>query len=166
MIMILLKGASMTLLLWLSSCMLSLSLGLCLGILRCSLLRIFLVSSVADTLCVLLRGVPLYAQLTITYFLLPALFNIQLSASVTGILTLGICSAAYTSELVRSAFNSLDKGQWQAAQVLGYTVYQQVRFILFPQMFKRALPGLMNEAIQVLKSTALLGSIGTLSLRK
>ena len=70
MINLLLKGTGVTLLLWLCSSSISFFIGLLLGIVRCAKLRIFLIGPLADMFSLILRGVPLYAQLLIMYFLL------------------------------------------------------------------------------------------------
>ncbi len=160
------KGTGVTLLLWLSSSVISLIFGLVIGTLRCTQLRVPVLSWLADGITLILRGVPLYAQLMIAYFALPPLLGIAPSALATGIVTLGLCSGAYVSEIVRGTFNTIDKGQWLAAQALGYAKWQQLYYVLGPQMISNAFPTLVNEYLMVLKSTALLASIGIVELTK
>ncbi len=161
-----LKGTGMTLLLWVSCSLLSLMLGLFAGTLRSTQLRIPLISPLLDGITLLLRGIPLYSQLMITYFAVPQLIGFAPSALLTGILTLGFCSGAYASELIRNGYNTIDKGQWLAAQALGYARWQQVRYIIGPQMLQKTFPALVNEYLMVLKSTALLGAIGIIEVTK
>ncbi len=160
------QGTGMTIILWLSSSLVSLTFGLLTGTVRSNQLRIPFLSPLLDGLTLLLRGVPLFAQLMIAYFAIPQLFGIAPSAVVTGILTLGFCSGAYASELVRNGYNTIDKGQWLAAQALGYSRWQQVRYIIGPQMLRQIFPSLANEYLMVLKSTALLGAIGIVEITK
>ncbi len=156
----------MTMLLWLCATSISILLGLLSGTIRCLPLRIPILSPCLDVITVVLRGVPLYAQLMIMYFILPGAFGIQLSSFTTGVLTLGLCSGAYASEIIRSGYNGIDRKQWHVAQVLGYSRWQQLRYIIAPQMITHALPGLINEYVMTLKSTALLATIGTVELTK
>ncbi len=160
------RATGTTLLLWASSSLISFTVGLLLGTIRCTQLRIPIVSQLADGVTLLLRGVPLYAQLMIAYFVVPSLLGIAPSAFLTGIITLGLCSGAYASEIVRGTFNTIDKGQWRASQTLGYTKWQQLYYVVGPQMLINAFPTLGNEYLMVLKSTAILASIGVLELTK
>ncbi len=161
-----LKATGTTCILWLSSSLLSFIVGLVTGTIRSQQLRVPVLSPLADVITLVLRGVPLYAQLMIAYFGIPQVLGIAPSALVTGIITLGLCSGAYASELIRSAYNNLDAGQWLAAQALGYSPWQKVYYIIGPQMLKNVFPALTNEYLMLLKSTALLGSIGILELTK
>jgi ABC-type amino acid transport system permease subunit len=102
----------------------------------------------------------------IAYFVLPAAVGISLSSFWTGALTLGLCSAAYVSEIIRSAINALPAGQWEASEALGYTYWAQIRFIIGPQALRTALGPLINETMLVLKSTALIATIGVVELTK
>ncbi len=156
----------MTVMLWVLSSLLSFMIGLFVGIVRSEQVRIPVVSALCDGVTLIIRGVPLYAQLMIAYFVLPQIIGISLSAFVTGFLTLGICSGAYACQIIRGAINSIDGGQWMAAQVLGYGRWQQLRYIIIPQALSRALPALMNEYSMVLKSTSIVASIGALELTK
>ncbi len=163
---LLMKGTGITLLLWLSSSAVSILFGLIVGTVRCTQLRVPVVSQLADGITLVLRGVPLYAQLMVAYFALPQLLGITPSALSSGIITLGLCSGAYASEIIRETYNSLDKGQWLAAQALGYSRWQQLYYVVGPQMISNAFPSLVNEYLMVLKSTSLLASIGIVELTK
>jgi His/Glu/Gln/Arg/opine family amino acid ABC transporter permease subunit len=163
---LLLQGTLTTLELWILASTISIIFGVMVGTIRCSNLRIPGVSFVADMVTLILRGVPLYAQLMIAYFVLPHAFGISLSAFTTAIIVLGFCSGAYASEIIRGSLNSLPQGQWLAAKALGYTSQQQVRHIIVPQMFTQALPALINEYVMALKSTSIVASIGVLELTK
>jgi polar amino acid transport system permease protein len=160
------KGAWITIEIWLCALLISLALGSVVGTLRCTKLKVRLLAPILDIITLLLRGVPLYAQLMILYFVLPELLGINFSAFSTGIIGLGICSAAYTSEIIRGALNGVPEGQWEAASALGYSPLAQIRFIIFPQALCHAMPALVNEYVMALKSTSLLASIGTLELTK
>ena len=162
----LLQGTLATLKLWLAASLISIIFGLLVGTILCAKLRIPVLAQGFTIISVILRGVPLYAQLMITYFVVPQLLGINLSAFTTGVITLGLCSGAYASEIVRGSLNALPEGQWLASQVLGYTRSQQLRYIIMPQMFAHGLPALINEYVMTLKSTSILASIGALELTK
>lgn len=163
---ILLQGAGVTVLLWLGASVMSLVLGIITGTVRSKRIRVPGAAQLGDMIVLILRGVPLYAQLMIAYFVIPQLTGISLSPFTTGIITLGFCSGAYASEIVRGAMQAIPAGQWKAAQVLGYSRWEMVRYVMMPQALRLALPALVNEYSMVLKSTSIVASIGTLELTK
>ena len=63
--------------------------------------------------------------------------------------------AAYLCEIFRGGIQSIPRGQYEGAKVLGFTYGQTMRTIILPQMFKRVLPPLANETINLLKDTSL-----------
>lgn len=160
------KGAWMTLQVMLCSACISLFLGLIMGTVVCERLRIAFISQMIELLCFVLRAIPFYVQLLIVYFVLPDLLEIDLDSFTASIISLGICSSAYVSQLVRGALNSLPLCQWEAAKVLGYSRSATLRFVIFPQMVRPLLPALTNELDNLLKSTAILSSIGMLELTR
>ena len=81
-----------------------------------------------------------------------------------GTIAVGINSGAYTTELFRSAIQSVDKGQWEAAQTIGLSHRQTLQEIILRQAFKRILPPYINEFIVLLKDSSLLASIGAVEL--
>lgn len=105
------------------------------------------------------RGTPLLLQLFFIYFGLPHFLGITLdkfeAASITFILNYG----AYFTEIFRGGIISIDKGQYEAAKVLGMTYPQTMRRIILPQTIRRVLPATSNEAITLVKDTALVAAI-------
>lgn len=162
----LMQGTGITVLLWVGASIVSFVMGITTGTVRSKRIRVPAVAPISDIIVLILRGVPLYAQLMIAYFVIPQLTGISLSPFVTGVITLGLCSGAYASEIIRGAMQSIPGGQWKAAQVLGYNRWQMVRYVILPQALRQALPGLANEYSMVLKSTSIVASIGTLELTK
>jgi len=165
-IYLLLKGTLVTIELWIVSSLISIFFGILAGIVRCSRLRIPLVSPILDLITVVLRGVPLYTQLMIFYFVIPEVIGINLSSFVAGTIALGLCSGAYMSEIVRGAINALPQTQWDASHVLGYTIANQLKHIILPQALINVLPAIISEYSMVLKSTSIIASIGALELTK
>lgn len=104
------------------------------------------------------RGTPLLLQLFFFYYGLPA-YGIKLSpfgaASVTFILNYG----AYLTEIFRAGIESIDRGQYEASKVLGMNYWQTMIRIIIPQSIKRVLPPTANEAINLIKDTALIAAI-------
>ncbi|HSC24925.1 MAG TPA: amino acid ABC transporter permease [Candidatus Babeliales bacterium] len=161
---LLIQGAAMTLFLWVAALVIAISLGTVLGILRCKRLRISTLSTFLDTITFLLRAIPFYVQLLMAYFVLPELVGVNISATTAGIFSLGICSAAYISQIIRGGINAIDVGQWQAAYVLGYTSCDTVRYVILPQVVRIIIPSLSGELDQLLKSTSIISAIGVLEL--
>jgi His/Glu/Gln/Arg/opine family amino acid ABC transporter permease subunit len=161
---LLIKGLVTTIKLWLTSFAISLTMGSVWGILRSNKLRIYLLSELLDVITFVLRGIPFFVQLLLAYFVLPALLTIDISPSAAAASSLGLCSAAYVSQIIRGAINTIDPFQWEAAQMLGYSMSQTVRRIIIPQAFKNILPALTGEFDQLLKTTAVFSTIGILEL--
>lgn len=106
----------------------------------------------------ILRGTPLMLQLVVVFFGVYYVFGISISnewrfwAAIVGF---SINYAAYFAEIFRSGIESIPKGQYEAAHVLGYTKVQTFCKIIFPQMIKRTLPPITNEVITLTKDTSL-----------
>jgi len=112
-----------------------------------------------------IRGTPMLVQIMIAYFVLPQL-GINLSAFWSAVLAIGINSSAYLSQIIRSGIASIGKGQWEAAQVLGFSRGQALRYIILPQALQVVLPALGNEFITLLKDSSLASTIGVVELVK
>jgi len=161
---LLLQGLWITAQLWLVASLISFIIGLMLGVFRCNVLRIPYVSVLLDGVTFVLRGIPFYVQLLIVYFVIPNMLGINISAFMAALLSLGLCSASYVSQIIRGGINAIAPGQWEAAKVLGYTTYETVKYIIFPQTIKIVLPALVSELDQLLKSTSIVSAIGILEL--
>ncbi|MFC1845492.1 amino acid ABC transporter permease [Candidatus Dependentiae bacterium] len=111
------------------------------------------------------RGTPMLIQLMIAYFVLPQ-FGIQVSALWTAIIAIGLNSTAYVSQIIRSGIGSVSVGQLEAAQVLGLTKLQTIRYILLPQAIRVIFPALGNEFITLIKDSSLASLIGVTELAK
>ncbi len=160
------RGAATTLGVWLLACLLGISIGTLFGLSTCKKLRFGIASDIIDFVTFVLRGIPVYVQLLIVYFVLPELLGINLSPFVAGTLSLSLCSAGYLCQIIRSGINSIPQGQWEACYVLGYSTFDTVRYIIAPQMLRNVAPALAGEFDQLLKSTSLLSSIGFLELTR
>jgi len=99
------------------------------------------------------RGTPLLVQLFIVYYGLPEL-GLTFDRLPAAFLTLGLNSGAYQAEYFRGAIQSVGSGQMTAARALGMTRMQAVRYIILPQALRLALPAWSNEAVSMIKYTA------------
>lgn len=160
---LLLRGALITLQLTALSVILGLIGGSLIGIARIS--KILPVRWAARAYIDFFRGTPLLVQIFMIYFGIPAIaqelgipfsFN-RWTAAVTA---LSLNSAAYIAEIVRGGIQSIETGQAEAAQSLGLDSVQTMRYVIFPQAFRRMLPPLGNEFISLLKDTSLVAVIG------
>lgn len=163
---LLLKGSALSLQIFAIASLFSLVLGSIMGTMTCRRLRYCWISSPLEGITFILRAVPVYVQLLIAYFVLPDLLGIELEAFSAAIIALGLCSAGYTAQIVRGGLNALPNEQWEAAYTLGYSVIDSLRFIIFPQLVRNILPALTGEFDALLKSTAILASIGLLELTR
>ena len=163
---LLVKGLIATMQLSFSSIAMGLSCGIIIGTASCRKLRVPGVAHLFDAYVFCMRGIPFFVQLLIVYFVLPDMLHLNLSPFTAGALALGLCSTGYVAEIVRAGINSLPDGQWSACYVLGYSRYQMLRHIIFPQALAMVIPALSNELISVVLSTSIISQIGTLELTK
>ena len=73
---------------------------------------------------------------------------------------MSINSGAYSTELIRSGINGVDKGQWEACETLGLSHKQTMRLVILPQAFKRIIPPMISEFITLIKDSSLISCIG------
>ena len=106
----------------------------------------------------IMRGVPMLVVLFMLYFGLPY-FGVELPALLCAYAGFSVVSAAYLSEIFRSAILAVDFGQWEAAQALGLPVRTILRRIILPQAFRIALPPLGNVLLDMIKSSSLAAMI-------
>lgn len=108
------------------------------------------------------RATPLLVQLFLLYYGLPQIFPIfnSLDAYTASIVGLSLHFSAYMAETIRGSIASIEKGQFEAAESLGMTKFQTFNHIILPQAFRVAIPSLMNNFIDLLKSTSLAFTLG------
>lgn len=163
---LLLKGMLMTIKVLVLASFLSFTVGLFFGILSCQRLRTPIVTPMIEGITFVFRAVPFYVQLMIVYFVLPDLLGFNFDPFPASVLALGICSSGYIAQIVRAGINSIPISQWEAAFALGYNKLQSLRSIILPQMVRHVLPAFNNELDSLLKSTAIVSSIGLLELTR
>lgn len=103
----------------------------------------------------IMRGTPLVLQLMVVYFGPAMLFGWSIPRFSAVILGMILNYAAYFAEIYRGGIESMPVGQYEAAEVLGYTKSQTFLKIILPQVFKRILPSVTNEVITLVKDTSL-----------
>lgn len=114
--------------------------------------------AIIKVIIAILRGTPLMLQLLVVFFGPFYLFGWMTPRwyrFVAVILGFSINYAAYFAEIYRSGIESIPKGQYEAAEVLGYSKNQTFFKIILPQMVKRVLPPVTNEVITLVKDTSL-----------
>ena len=151
-----LEGAGTTLKLFFITLALALPLGLGLALLRLS--RWGAVRTAVNGYLWLMRGTPLMLQLLFVYFALPFVpgIGLRLPDFPSAVLAFALNYAAYFAEIFRAGIQSVDRGQYEAAQSLGMSYGQTMRRIVLPQMVRRILPPMSNETITLVKDTSLI----------
>jgi glutamine transport system permease protein len=107
-----------------------------------------------------IRGTPMLVQAMFLYFGVPMALGIRIPPLVAGIIVIAINSGAYIAEIVRGAVQSINIGQFEAGRSIGLTRTQTMRYVIWPQAFRRMIPPLGNQFIISLKDTSLLAVIG------
>jgi len=158
----LVAGLKFTLIIFGFTLLISIPLGLLVARLRMSKLTV--ISSLTRVYISIMRGTPLMLQLLLVYFLPNMLFKIPLrdlnicgvdyriTATVIGF---SLNYAAYFAEIFRGGIQSVPKGQYEAAQILGFSNTQTFFKIVLPQVIKNVLPSVTNEVITLVKDTSL-----------
>ena len=111
-----------------------------------------------------IRGTPVVVQLMIMYYVI--LTSPDISKLTVSVITFGLNSAAYVSEMVRGGILAVDKGQTEAGRSLGLSASATMLLIVLPQTIKIIIPSLFNEIIMLLKETSVVGFIGYMDLTK
>jgi len=107
----------------------------------------------------IMRGTPLLLQIVVIFFGLP-IVGITFDRFPAAILAFVLNYAAYFAEIFRGGIESIDKGQYDAAKVLGFTPAKTYQRIILPQMVKIVLPSVANEVITLIKDTSLVYVVG------
>lgn len=157
------EGLVSTLKIFIVTLVLSIPLGIVIALGRLSKVKI--ISIITEGYIWLMRGTPLLLQIVFVFFGLP-LMGISFDRFPAAIIAFVLNYAAYYGEIFRAGIQSIDKGQYEASEVLGMSNSQTFFRIIFPQMFKRVLPPVANEVITLVKDTALVYVVGLDELLK
>ncbi|WP_407427506.1 amino acid ABC transporter permease [Treponema sp.] len=121
-------------------------------------------SYTVNAFLLIIRGTPLILQLIAVYFFPAYLFKLSYDRFVAAIIALSVNYACYFAEIYRGGIQSIPRGQYEAAKVLGYTKMQTFFRIVLPQVFKQIIPSMGNEVITLVKDTALVSVLGIAEL--
>ena len=147
-------GLQVTLKIFIITIVLSLPLGVVMAIARIS--KIKPLSKFMGAYIYIMRGTTLMLQILFIYYGLPFIIDgLKLADFPAAIIAFVFNYAAYFAEIFRGGIQSIDKGQYEGAKVLGMTYVQTMRRIILPQVVKRVLPPVANETINLLKDTSL-----------
>ena len=149
-------GMGTTILIFILTLLFSLPLGLMIAFGRMS--KNIVIRTLTKIYISLMRGTPLMLQLLVVYFGPYYIFGVNISSAYRAyavIIAFSINYAAYFAEIYRGGIESMPKGQYEAAKVLGYTKAQTFFIIILPQVIKRILPSVTNEVITLVKDTSL-----------
>jgi polar amino acid transport system permease protein len=160
---LLLAGLGTTLRVCALASMIALLAGLGLALLLRA--RLLVVRAAARTYVEVMRGTPILVILFLLYYGGPS-FGLVLEAEPVGILGLGFYGAAYFAEIFRAGFESIPKGQLEAARMVGLTPRQIVYRIQIPQMLGLIVPPSVNQVIILVKESAVLSIITVAELTK
>ena len=133
----------------------SLPLGMLVALLRMSKNKV--ISNITRAIISVLRGTPLMLQLLAVTYGPYYIFGVSVSRNklIPVVIAFAINYAAYFAEIYRGGIESISKGQYEAAEVLGYSKAQTFIRIILPQVFKRILPSMTNEIITLVKDTSM-----------
>lgn len=112
----------------------------------------------------LIRGTPLLVQIFIFYFFIGTVLD--LDRFTAGVAALAVFTGAYIAEIVRSGIQSINPGQMEAARSLGMNYVQAMIYVILPQAFKRTLPPLAGQFINLIKDSSLVSVISITDLTK
>lgn len=150
------QGALVTLKLFFVTLALAVPLGLALALARLSRFRAL--ARLVGGYIWLMRGTPLMLQMLFIYFALPfvPVVGVRFDDFPAAVVAFSLNYAAYFAEIFRAGIQSIDRGQYEGAKVLGLTYGQTMRRIVLPQIWPRILPPLSNETITLVKDTSLI----------
>lgn len=167
--MLYLKGLGRTLIIALLAVVIGIIIGFIIAIIRVSpkeKLITKIIDKIASLYVTIVRGTPVVVQLLIMYFVVFASMKSFLDGIPIAIITFGLNSAAYVSEIIRGGLLGVDKGQMEAGRSLGFTWFQTMKSIILPQGIKAVIPSLFNEFISLVKETSVAGMIAIIDLTK
>lgn len=125
--------------------------------------RFFIIRALATAYIEFFRGTSIFVQLFWVYFVLP-FAGLELTPLQAGVLALGLNVGAYAAEVVRGAIQSIGREQYEACIALNFNRWQTMRHVILPQAFLVMLPTFGNNAIELLKATAVVSLISLTDL--
>ncbi|MCW0952652.1 amino acid ABC transporter permease [Weissella ceti] len=154
----LLEGLKMTLGVFILTLLGSVPLGIFIALAQKSPLMV--VRWLMNAYVTIMRGTPLLLQIVFVYYGLSLANIVTLPRFEAAVLTFVLNYAAYFAEIFRGGMQSINKGQFDGAKVLGFSRVQTMRYIVLPQVFKTVMPSVGNEVISLVKDSSLVYVIG------
>jgi polar amino acid transport system permease protein len=112
------------------------------------------------------RAIPILVLILWVYYGLPQVAGISISVFWAGVLALAISDSAFQAEIFRAGIQSIDRGQYEAAQSISLNYRNTMRYVILPQAIKRILPALGNQLVYMLKMSSLVSVIGMQELTR
>ncbi|MGE7989951.1 amino acid ABC transporter permease [Pseudomonas sp. NPDC089554] len=156
-VVLLLQGVVHTLYVTLTCFMSAFALGL--GVAALRRLSGRYIAGLLDLVVFIIRPIPVLVLLFLVYFGLPA-FDVAVSPLLAMNLSLGVIGGAYLSEVFRGALAMVEPSETSAARAAGFSAWQIIRHLEFPQMLRFSVPGVMNELTAILKNTPFAYMVG------
>lgn len=154
------KGVEFTILISIVATFFGVLIGVVLALMRFSKQK--WIRGLAISYTEFIRGTPLMVQVMFVYFGIGVVVNIP--ALISGMIAVSLNSGAYVAEIIRGGINSVAKGQTEAAESLGLSKSDMMRFVVLPQAFKNIWPALGNEFISLIKESSIVSIIGVTDL--
>ena len=159
-----LNGSLVTLEVWFFTLLVALPLGMLICQMRMSKNK--LLTGISKAYILYFRGTPLMLQVLFMFFGMPIVFGLTFDRTFAAILAFILNYTAYFAEIYRGGIQSIPKGQYEAAHVLGLSSRVTFTRVILPQVVKRILPPMGNELITLVKDTALVYAIAISDLLK
>lgn len=160
---IVVSGLGVTLLIAICAVVIGSVLGCVFALFKISKIR--LLQRIADVYTTIIRGIPMATQLMIFYFVIFTPLGMN-NAVLVAIISFGINSGAYCTEIFRAGIQGVDVGQTEAARSLGLSWWQSLVHIVLPQAIRTALPTYTSEFITLIKETSVASFIAVVDLQK
>lgn len=157
----LLEGFWLTIRICLASVALSMAIGIPVAVAASS--RWLPLRYAADIYVKIIRGTPLLVQIYLFYYIIGTAWGVD-NKTVAGILILSIFTGSYVAEIIRGSASSLDRDQLLAADAVGFTGTQKLRYVVVPQMVARTLPALTGQVASLIKDSSLLSVIAIIEI--
>ena len=159
---LILQGLKSTLIISFTSILFGTLIGIALFMLRISKFKVL--STISKIIINVLRGMPITVLLLIFYYVIFGKININ--PIIVAIITFSLYFSAYTSEIFRGAYLSLNKSQIISSYALGFNKIQTIHYIVFPQILTYIIPVFKNESVSLVKLTSIAGYISIMDLTK
>jgi glutamine transport system permease protein len=114
----------------------------------------------------IVRAVPILVLILWVYYGLPQVANISINVFWAGVIALALSDSAFEAEIFRAGIQSIDRGQYEAAQTISLNYADTMRFVILPQAIRRILPALGNQLVYMLKMSSLVSVIGMQELTR